>query len=562
MPKTPPKSGGKREDVGPGRPPLEHSFKPGNTASVGHGRPPGSVGINGRLREIARGEVGRKLAETVLAVAAKRGDLALLDYLTKLDEPNESISPGAHGLPTKEHALADPEQFAIRYVPHWLVDEQTGEHIPFAQFHRDLFTWAAGCHGGDRYAQAVPREHGKTTALKIIYLWLIATKRKRYIVHFGPNRDDATETMADVKDVFENNGLFRADFGDLVGKEKWTEAHWKTSTGVTVRCRGFLGGGRGSGKGGSRPDFIGIDDIDKDEHIASPTQRAKIENKLRRAISNLGQNSDIILIGTILHYDSSLAIRTDAHKAKAAGIKPWKCQRLKAIGNDGAALWPEKWGLAALGRKREEIGSIAFACEYQNEPSSDDQVWFQPSWFRWFKFSECRLKDDDDKPLYRFFGYCDPAISKKNTADFTAIVTIGVPVKPGPKRVFDIQRFRGPVQEICAQILAQHKRWDYEQFGCESIGFQEAVREELARQCAETNVSLSCFPCFDNHDKMLRIRRLSPLVEFKHIEFEENLINHPVYEELIHHGFTDHDDCADAVEGCNRITSMMPAGVY
>lgn len=36
-----PKTGKKREPgaVGPGRPPVEHQFKPGNRAAVGHGRP-------------------------------------------------------------------------------------------------------------------------------------------------------------------------------------------------------------------------------------------------------------------------------------------------------------------------------------------------------------------------------------------------------------------------------------------------------------------------------------------------------------------------------------------
>lgn len=84
---TPGKTGRKRDDVGPGRPPKEHQFKPGNP---GGGRPKGTS-ITARLRRIVLEDDGGKVAEALareITKAALRGDYRFVrEVLDRLDGP-------------------------------------------------------------------------------------------------------------------------------------------------------------------------------------------------------------------------------------------------------------------------------------------------------------------------------------------------------------------------------------------------------------------------------------------------------------------------------------------
>ena len=57
-----------------------------------------------------------------------------------------------------------------------------------------------------------------------------------------------------------------------------------------------------------RPDLLVLDDIENDENVRTPEQRKKLESWFLKAVSKAGDDyTDIIYIGTLLHYDSLLA---------------------------------------------------------------------------------------------------------------------------------------------------------------------------------------------------------------------------------------------------------------
>lgn len=69
----------KRADVGYGKPPEEHQFKPGHY-HPGPGRP---RGVRHLLRELASSAEGELLINVALKQAAKRGNIQVIDYLEK-----------------------------------------------------------------------------------------------------------------------------------------------------------------------------------------------------------------------------------------------------------------------------------------------------------------------------------------------------------------------------------------------------------------------------------------------------------------------------------------------
>lgn len=56
------------------------------------------------------------------------------------------------------------------------------------------------------------------------------------------------------------------------------------------------------------PDLIVCDDLENDENVNTPDQRKKLRNWYYKAVSKCGDTyTDIVYIGTLLHFDALLA---------------------------------------------------------------------------------------------------------------------------------------------------------------------------------------------------------------------------------------------------------------
>ena len=57
-----------------------------------------------------------------------------------------------------------------------------------------------------------------------------------------------------------------------------------------------------------RPDLFVLDDVENDENVNTPEQRRKLKSWYDKAVSKAGDTyTDIMYIGTVLHYDSLLS---------------------------------------------------------------------------------------------------------------------------------------------------------------------------------------------------------------------------------------------------------------
>lgn len=475
------------------------------------------------------------------------------DVAVQADDDEEDLA----GVPTLEEATQDPRAFALRYWDSMVRDQNTGNIVPFSAAQDEFYEKFASLQPGDRYAIAWPREHGKSTTAQICCAWALATGREAFIVWFGPNQSEYKSRLEDIRHLFGECPRLLRDFGLRV--ERDTADELLLSNGCRIVGRGWTGSKRGTKKGSDRPTLVILDDIEKDENINSADQRTKNENRLRRSVSNLGKYAKIIFIGTILHYHSLLAIRTKASLAEAEGIQPWDGKRLRAAVDLDAGtgiLWEASWTAEDLRRKKAEIGSIAFNCEFQNEPS-EDESWFLPSWFQWFDINNTPLTEKDadgtERQVFTFYGYCDPAISKRETADYTAIAVVGVHNVTGKRYVFQVVRERLGLQETVDNILALHARYGFQSFGVEQVAYQAALREHLVNESEKRRVGIPVRGIKVDGDNVRRIKRLSPFVENGTLMFERHLMQHPLYDELTQFPHAAHDDAPVAVEGAERL---------
>lgn len=416
--------------------------------------------------------------------------------------------------------------FAHNYLAHYMP-------YPSAQFHRELFQMAQYQKIGKRIAIAAPRGHAKSTILSLMFpLWCIVADIKRFIIIVSDTIAQAALHLSAIINELEQNEKLKVDFGYLVGAEKWTQTEILATNGVRVVAKGTGSKLRGLRNFAVRPDLIICDDLENDELVSTLEQRKKIFRWFTRALINtMDSEGDIIVIGTIIHYDSLLT--------KLLKQPGWDSVVYRALQDDGSPLWPEKWDLQKLHQRKEEIGTLAFNCEYMNDPADPDAQIFQSQWFRFYQ-----ARDIENLNL-SIYGALDPALSQHERADYSAFITIGI-AEDGRIFVLDADLCRLSPRAVIQKLFNKFCRFHHLLIALETVAFQDVLRRWIEDLSSEQKLYLPIKEVKQSSNKIRRITRLSPLFERGLIYLKQD--QHLLIEQLEHFPRTAHDDGPDALE--------------
>lgn len=416
--------------------------------------------------------------------------------------------------------------------PHWFAKIYLGHHLtrPSAAHHIEMFDAVRSREKGKRYVWAAPRGHAKSTVMSLaVPLWWLITRAKRHIVLVADTSHQAEMFLAGIIQELENNHELRKDFPLMVvpaldrkGQPvAWRDREIITQAGVRVAAYGAGKAIRGVKTGEYRPDAVVVDDLENDEHVRTAEQRDKLDSWFLRALMNLGdEDTDTYMVGTILHHDSVLARRL---KDPAWDARTWQ-----AIDEHGEALWPEKWSITALERKRQEIGSIAFAAEYQNDPTAMGAGIFKDAWFKYY--------ESVPEGLSKYAGF-DPAISRRETADYSALVKVAT----DGERIYVLDAFedRLSLREQEQRLIS--RCGDCALVGIESNAYQVVLAEELM-----FNSSLPIREIHAHKDKVTRAMQLSAQVESGRVMFDRYR-HQDLIRQMLDFPAGAHDDLVDSL---------------
>ena len=425
-----------------------------------------------------------------------------------------------------ERVKRDVRLFAETYLPHYL-------DCPPSPFHKELYQVMQQAKQGKRVIRAAPRGHGKSILVSLILpLWFLCCHKKRFILMVSDTLAQARLFLEGIIAELEGNRQLREDFGDLIGKKRWTGSEILTTTNVRVMARGTGSRLRGLRSFEVRPDLVICDDLENDELVRTPEQRKKIHHWFTKALINtMNPEGDLFVVGTIIHYDSLLA--------KLLKVPGWDGKTYRALLPEGGVLWAAKWSRERLEERRREIGTIAFNSEFQNNPADPNTRVFQPQWFRFYS-----AQDIEGVPL-DIYGGVDPALSRRERADYSAIVTIGIDPR-GRIYVLDADLGRWTPQQLISCIFRKFLTYKHLLIGVEVVAFQEVLKEWLDELSREKGVYLPTREIRHRSDKVRRITRLSPLMEkgLIYLRRDQELL----VEQLEHFPLGDHDDGPDALE--------------
>lgn len=507
---------------------------------------------------------------------------------------------GPEGLRRKLGAI-DMEFFGRAYFPHYF-------SRPSPEFHRELDAiWQQGVLKGRypltaadtktisrlpgvRRAVAAPRGHAKSTNLTFkgtMHSTLYGYKH--YPIIISDSSEQAEGFLDNIRVEFEENTAILEDFGPLAGSV-WRSNVLVTKTNIKIEAIGSGKKIRGRKHRNWRPDLIILDDVENDENVRTPEQRKKLKDWFDKAVSKCGDDyTDIVYIGTLLHYDSLLA-KTLANPAyrfiKYKAVirfsqaddlwQQWETIFTDLSNDDREAdalaffqahktamlegtqvLWEEKLSYYDLMVMRVSEGEASFNSEEQNEPINPDDCLFMEEWFDYYNEAEVNFGD----PAFDFFGFIDPSLGKTKRSDFSAIVTLAKHKGSGYMYVVDADIERRHPDRIIADVLAK-ERWlrasfghGYRKLGAETNQFQWFLKEELAKASAKAGLYLPIEEVQQTSDKVMRVQTLQPDVKNKYIKF--NRRHKRLLEQLTQFPMGAHDDGPDALEGARSIAKKV-----
>jgi predicted phage terminase large subunit-like protein len=301
----------------------------------------------------------------------------------------------------------------------------------------------------------------------------------------------------------------------------------------------------------------------------------------------------VVVVGTILHYDSLLAALTGSvagvSQARASGWEGRRYQAVEAF-SDQPLLW-ERWesiystrqehlgvtgpeaasayflenkdamlaGTKVLWEPLENYeqlmvlrlreGRASFGAEKQNEPLDPAECLFSEQelqfWDERFPTAEALLAALG--PNARVYGAWDPSLGRRGgRGDASAIVTVAENADTKVMYVLSADISPRTPAEAIARIVQLARIARYEEFAVESNGFQEVLVTQLREAADRAGVYLRVREINHSSDKKGRIESLQPLVAQGLLVFSRR--HSTLLDQLRQFPLGAHDDGPDALE--------------
>lgn len=365
----------------------------------------------------------------------------------------------------------DPLLFGLIYLRRHLVDPASGAvtlsdvHVEWAESAK---RWADAVDpADDRRAEIAPREMGKSTwHFLILPMWAAAHEHVRFVAAFADTGTQAETHLASFKSELDNNPLIRADFADLcLPKTRGrgtTEADrvslYHAKSGFVFAAAGMDGSNLGLKVGDARPDLIVLDDIEPHEAKYSASLAKKRLDTLTSTIFPLNIRAHVVIVGTVTMQDS--IIHQVVRYTRGERDEPGSGDLLNWVGDerivarhwlpiivlpDGerVSAWPAKWPidyLLSIEHTRQ------YAKNYANDPlGADGDYW---------SFDDFRpLSDELAAAVTHEVIEIDPAVTTKDSSDFTGIAAVGWSRALGRCAVLEVRKVKQSGKDIRRTVL-------------------------------------------------------------------------------------------------------------
>jgi predicted phage terminase large subunit-like protein len=416
-----------------------------------------------------------------------------------------------------------------------------------------------------------PRGSGKSRVGNIGYAsWCVCNQPNARLLVLSDTDGHAVRFLSTIKNVLGTSPIIEEFYGKIQG-EQWTDHQITTSlrtdrsiTEASITALGMYSGAVTSG----HYSHIFADDLNNFANTRTQGMRERGKTWWKTTVlPTLLPGGEIRGLGTRYHYDDLYKTFTKElgydTQVQAAIIDPgtpkersiWEAfMPLHSRVINGVLVK----GLieirdGTLGGTDSGIGSLIFGLQYQNDTALQESgVIFRYDWFNFY---------DELPPGLRVYQGVDLAISKKDTADFFVILTLGID-NLGNVYILDIYKKRGvSFNDQRNLVIKKAEEWKPLRIGIETNAYQAVLAEEVKRITLLPIIELPT-----SKDKVLRAQMRSGLVESGRVYVRHNM--HDFVSELtMFDADAEHDDQFDAFDfgltvAENGVVEVIPSNYY
>ncbi|HLW66078.1 MAG TPA: hypothetical protein VKS79_12275 [Gemmataceae bacterium] len=472
-------------------------------------------------------------------------------------------------------ARRDPVAFA-----EFAFMDECGRRLRLPMVHRELQAFLTSAARG---LVELPRDHGKTVQVMIRVIWELGRDPNLRVLVACGSGALAVQRGRFLRDAITLNPRVRLVFPHLVPDRPWQANAFRVRRPGNSVSPSVVVIGNGTSATGARADLLVCDDVVDVKSLRSETLREKTKQIFRENLVNLLEpGGRAWLLFTPWHAGDLNSELKD---------NPGYAHFRRAVGDDLEPVWPEKWPRERLAERRREIGESSFARAFRLRTLAEEDCLIRAEWVRFWEGEqlvarsgdrattksgdratitdatfveavagaspltpipspprgEGQTEDSSDDGEGRMVVLAvDPAVSKKRTADASALVTL---VKAGG-RVFCLEATarRVAAPELVQLIDDAERRWQPNVILFESNAAFKGIKDLIT---AHARFGSKVKEITHSSDKFARMHSFSVRVENGAflLKGENGLVDagqQALLDEMLAFPVGKHDDLVDA----------------
>ena len=454
-------------------------------------------------------------------------------------------------------------------------------HRVLGQIHKDLIKWWTRDEAGDHQMVLLPRDHQKSAMIAYRVAWEITRNPAVTILYISSTSGLAEKQLGFIKNILDSP-IYRRYWPDMThpdeGKrEKWTNSeimvdHPKRKA-EGVRDATVFTAGLTTGITGLHCNIAVLDDCVVKENAYTKEGRTKVSHQYSLLSSIETTDAKEWVVGTRYHpkdlYGTLQNIAEDVYNEQGELVDTQLVYEFyqKEVEDNGDGTgnfaWPRQqrgdgawfgFNPQILARKRAKyLDKTQFYAQYYNNPNDPGNEAISSDYFQHYNpefLKKLEGKWHYNGRLLNVFAAIDFAFSLRGTADYTALVVIGVD-HDGNIYILDIQRKRtNKTAEYYDLVYRAHMKWGFRKIRAEVTAAQDVIAERLKDDIKQDGLALSIDKFRPNRvmgSKEERIHNtLSPYYENNAVWHFEGGLCETLEQELIMHN-PPNDDLKDAL---------------
>jgi len=334
----------------------------------------------------------------------------------------------------------------------------------------------------NRDVAALPRDHAKTTYLRLAFVYMILFSDIQFFVYMSSIHSAAAASLTviwnylhedNVLDVFGHPQIVvnRPSEGYMEFYVDWYDAKGvKRNKLVILKAQGAMQVVRGMNIHELRPQYVGCDDIEDEAAVKTQEGYLKFlawfDNTFMRAVSREPGKNKVAQIGNLIGLQTLLNDNLND--------PDWRALRLGVVRRNGKPLWEKRFPLPVIKKeleaaKRRKQLSNWFG-EMMNMPLNIENSLIAYEDIKW-----TRRRSPADQQTYHSFITIDPAISEKETADEAAVVLHTID-EAGVPQITEYVHYIGMTPDkMAVEVRQLCQKWNCFVVGVESVQLQRVL---------------------------------------------------------------------------------------